>query len=345
MHRLRLVVLSATLVCLAAPAKAMTVAIVRPPSPSAEMTQAVVRVHGELLSVGLEVEIADGPVARELGTSASRAWLAELATKLGASAIIDIVGNAAAVDVWIVDPASRRFEITRVAVEPNTSNSAEQLAIRAIEVLRSSFLELDLAARARYRETEKEPHAATVVAVREPARQPEGFGFALGAAALRSLDGVGTALMPLLRLDWAARPWLMVQATLAGFGSRPAVAAAAGNALVAQQYGVLGGCYRFGLDRGVRPFVALSAGALRTSVAGQADLPKRGHSVDQWSFLLDGSVGAEIRLGGRYHLSLAGHVHVAEPYVAIHFEDTEDKVVATSGYPNLVMTLTIGAWL
>jgi hypothetical protein len=44
---------------------------------------------------------------------------------------------------------------------------------------------------------------------------------------------------------------------------------------------------------------------------------------------------------GCYDLTLAAHVQVAAPCLAIHFVDA---VVATSGRPNLFLTLTIGAW-
>ena len=43
-----------------------------------------------------------------------------------------------------------------------------------------------------------------------------------------------------------------------------------------------------------------------------------------------------------YHLTLAAHVQVAEPYIAIHVVDT---LVATSGRPNVLLSLTLGAWL
>jgi hypothetical protein len=120
------------------------------------------------------------------------------------------------------------------------------------------------------------------------------------------------------------------------------VASTAGSARVTQQYGVLGGGYRFGAEHWLRPFMALSAGVLRTAVEGQSNSPKQGHSVDQWSFLLDASLGAGLRLSERYYAALAAHVQVAAPYVAIHFVD---EVVATSGRPNLLLTFTVGAWL
>jgi len=149
--RLRLAVLASTLLFWAVPAQAVTVAIVRPLNPSPEMTETLVRLHGELLSVGLEVEIADGPAARGLGTTDSRAWLKELAAERGVDAVIDIAGDGGlvAVEVWVTDKAPRRFEVSRVALEANTENASERLAIRALEVLRSSFLEIDLAARER----------------------------------------------------------------------------------------------------------------------------------------------------------------------------------------------------
>jgi len=164
----------------------------------------------------------------------------------------------------------------------------------------------------------------------------------LGAAALTSLDRVGTALMPIVRLDWAARPWLLVQVALAGMGHRPTVTRLESAARIAQQYGVVRACYRFRSDQRLRPFLALSAGVLRTSVEGQADSPKQPHTVDQWSLLVDGSTGIDLPIHGRYHVTLSAHAQVAQPYVAVHLEDT---VVATSGRPNLLLTLALGAWL
>jgi hypothetical protein len=347
---LRPAILASILLFWTAPLHAATVAIVRPPSPSQELTETLSRLHGELLSVGLEVEITDGPAARALGTTDSRAWLEKLAAERGVDAIIDIASEVApiAVDVYLVHKTARSrdfsLEVSRVALEPNTEKPSERLAIRAIEVLRSSFLEIDLAARKRRVEALAKTPTAGLPRdeVNKPVTRPERFGVEVGAAALTSLDGVGPALLPILRIDWAASTWLVAQATLAGLGSSPTIATSNGSARVTQHYGVLGGYYRFRADPWWRPFLALSAGALRTSVEGQANAPYQGHAVGQWSFLLDASLGTAIRLSGRYYAALAAHVQVTAPYLAIHFAD---DVVATSGRPNLLLTLTVGAWL
>jgi hypothetical protein len=347
-NRLWLSLLPAALLFWAAPAIALTVAIAKPPSPSPATTETLVRLHGELLSVGLDVKIVERPAAHEPDGRDTRGWLEKLAADRGLCAIIDVVGDVApaAVDVWVVDKVSRRFEFTRVSVEPDSENASERLAIRAIEVLRSSFLEIDLAARQRLGEPlpKTAPPPPTLAAVRpsEPPPPGERLLLELGGAALTSLDGVGPAILPLLRLGWAVRPRFVLQVETAGFGTRPTVATTAGSARVAQHYGVLGACYRSRSQQWIQPFLSLSAGALRTSVEGQADSPRQGHTETQWSFLLDGSLGAALPLPGRYYLTLAAHTQIAAPYVAIHFVD---KVVATSGRPNLLLTVTVGAWL
>ncbi len=342
---LRLTFLAAILLLFAAPALAATVALVRPARPSPDATEALSRLHGELLSIGLEVTMADSPAGRVPGGSDSRAWLEAMAARRGAQAIVEVVDGAPlAVDVWVMDRDSQGFEVARVALEPDTDKPVERLAIRAVEVLRASFLESDLLATKRRPEPGALPPEPTLSqeGTRQPDRHAERVGVELGAAALAGLDGIGPAILPLVRVGAAAGSWLEVQTTLAGLGSRPTVAGVAGRARIAQQYALLGGRVRLHSHPWVRPFVAVAAGVLRTSVDGQADPPKQAHAVVRWSFLLDGSAGAELRLHGRYYLTPAAHVQMAAPYVAVHFLD---EVVATSGLPNLLLTLTLGARL
>jgi hypothetical protein len=174
------------------------------------------------------------------------------------------------------------------------------------------------------------------------ARHPERLGVEVGGAAVMSLDGVGPALLPLVRVAWSLQPWLLLQAAVAGLGTRPTVESAAGSAQVAQAYGLLGGSVRLRDGARVRPFASASAGVLRTSVEARADAPNEGHPVAQWSFLADAGAGAQLRLPDRFYLSLAAHAQLAQPYLAVRFLDA---VVATSARPNLLLTFTIGAWL
>jgi hypothetical protein len=296
------------------------------------------------LSVGLGVTMTDRPAARGLAGADSRAWLEQVATERGASAVIDIVGDDAltAIDVWVVKAPPGRFEVTRVDLEPNTRNPPERIAIRAIDALRASLLEADWATRGRHDEVAAKPDPPAKDGAKELVSDHGRFGLEVGAAALMSPDGVGPAVLPLLRVDWAARSWLVAQAALAGLGSKPTVATRIGSVRVAQQYGVLGGCFRFRSNQRVWPFLALATGVLHTSVEGQPSVDADARTVNRWSFLMDGSLGAGWRLTHRTYVTLAAHVQIAAPYVAIHILDA---VAATSGRPNFLLTLTVGAWL
>jgi hypothetical protein len=324
------------------PALAANIAVLRPPSSAPAVTEALHRLKGELFALGLEVRLVDRPPTREETSEAEHDEFSALAADLGIDALIVVSGDTSpsAVDVWIFEPKSRRARVSRVVLEPNAANAAETLAIRAIEVLRSNFVEIDLAARAR-------SEASVVPLPREerpqqPAPPAPRFAVEAGIAVLGSLDGVGPALLPLVRLDWAPSSWLVAEATLAGLGTRPTIETEAGSATISQNYGLVGLGFFPSLDFGARPFVSLSAGALKTSLEGHADSPEQGHFVSQWSLLLDAGVGARVRVSDRYYVTPAFHVELAHPYVAIHFVDEE---VASSGNPNLVGSFTFGAWL
>ncbi|HEX7499280.1 MAG TPA: hypothetical protein VF524_03150 [Polyangia bacterium] len=289
--------------------------------------------------------MTDRADVRGVGETDSLAWLEDFA-KRGASAVIDAVADDVleAVDVWVLKAHPQRFEVTRVAVDRNAPRQPEMLALRAVEALRAGLLQIDWAERRRRYEPIAEPPMAAVPAgeVRAPASYGERVGLEVGAVAIMSMEGLGPAVLPTVRVGWTARPWLVMQASAAGLGSRSTVATTAGNARVAQQYAVLGGFYRFRPAQRLWPFFGLAAGALRTSIEGQAGWGTGGHTAKQWSGLIDVSLGTGVRLYGRSYLTLAAHAQVAAPYVAIHIVDT---VGATSGRPNLLLTLTVGAWL
>ena len=326
-----------------------TVAIMWPKAPSTDVTQALTLLRGELLSVGLDVTVADRASARSVGETDSLAWLEAFVAR-ETSAVVDVVGVDAleAVDVWVLKTHPRRFEVTRVAVEPNTPRQPEMLALRAVEALRAGLLQIDWAERKRRYEPAPKPVANPPLAVvpageiHAPASQGERVGLEVGAVAIMSLDGLGPAVSPTLRVGLAVRPWLVMQASAAGLGSRSTVATTAGSARVDQRYATVGGTIRFRSGQRLWPLVGLAAGVLHTSVEGQGGWGTGGHTAERWSALIDASLGAGLRLTGRTYLTLAAHAQVAAPYVVIHIVDT---VGATSGRPNLLFTLTVGAWL
>lgn len=325
-------------------ARAESVAILWPPNPSADVTQAMTLLNGELLSVGLWVVNADRTaVHSEASDSAS--WLARFAPR-GISAVVAPVGDGVleAVDVGIFKPHPDRFEITRVAVEAAAPKQPEVLALHALEALRAGLLQLDWAARKRRDQPPPKPAAAIVPESPAPARTTPSARLALeaGATGLMSLDGTGPAILPTVRIGWAARSWLELDARAAGLGSRATVSASGAGARVGQSFAAVGGRYRLRPERRLWPFLGLALGVLRTSVEGQSRLGTGEHTGARWSGMGEVSVGTGLRLYGSAYVSLAAHAQIAVPYVAIYLVD---GVRATSGRPNLLVSLTIGASL
>jgi hypothetical protein len=306
------------------------------------MQAMVARIHGELLSVGFAVEMADRPGTRAPGTPDYRSWLVWLADSNRLDGVVDVVGDAepVAVDVWIAAGAPAGLQLSRVAMDSQGDNASERLAVRSVEVLRSHFLEVDLASR------RKRPAPASMEVAAPPPvtadEEPERIGLAAGGAVLSSLDGVSSQILPVARLAWALRPSWLLDLSLAGLGTGATVGSNSGSADVKQEFALLGGHYRLLSQSSLRPFAGLAAGLLHTSVQGNANLPRQAHAGERWSFLLDASGGAEVRLPGRYYLLAAAHAQVAMPYVAVH---VGDGTVASSGRPNLLVALAVGGWL
>src|SRR6185503_363471 len=259
-----------------------------------------------------------------------------LAAERGADAVVAIVGDLSpdSVEVWVIDKVTGKSVVRRLPFLPTAAQTSKTLAIRAMELLRASFLEIDLAADNRQNEPAAAPPPAVVhfVEMERLARHPERLGVEVGGAAIMSLDGVGPAVLPMVRLDGSLRPWFLARATLAGLGTRPTVESHAGSAEIAQAYGLLGGSFRWSTGTRVHPFAELSAGVLRTSVEGRADAPNQSRDAAQWSFLLDAGVGTLLRLPDRFYLSVAAHVQLAEPYPTVRFLGA---VVATAARPSL----------
>jgi len=324
-------------------AEAATVAILRTSSDAPAIGEALFRLQGELLAVGLAVAVTERPPTPGADSAETRAWLAQTARERHLDAFIDVVGVSApeAVDVWIFEPASGGLKGTRVTLEASTADRAATLAIRTIEVLRSNFLVLDLAP-PRPAVPAPAPAKTPERPVPPPAPRRSQFGLEAGATTLTSFDGLATSVLPLVRFSWSLDSQFAVEATGAGFGTHPSVETTAGSVEVAQYFALFGASAAVATGTVVEPIFALSAGAFGTTLNGRAFPPNVAHDVTQWTAVADASAGLRLRPSERFYLTLAAHAQLAQPYVAIHFVDT---VVATTGRPNLLVTFTLGAWL
>jgi len=373
-------------------AGATTVGVVKVQHPPAVTGEVLIRLLGELRSLGLEprmLEVPDPGPAGSVGPSP--VYLRPLADEHGVNAVIALPGvsGPSAVEVYAADGRGRSVA-RRVSIDPGVGHAPQTVAIRAIELLRSCLLEIDLLAVAPAQVAKTNapapsapptsasppppsstptsppsastppPSSASTSPPSSPSSSPSSlspradvsagvddtqssrFGVAAGAIVVFTTDGVGPAVLPCLHLDWRLTAAWLVQADLAGAGGRGAVDGPTGSARVGQDQLLLGIGYRALPGRRVRPVFSVSVGALRTAVEGQALPPNLSHDVTRWSFLVDGGAGAVLRLADRWDLIAAGHVQAAAPYPAVRFVG---QTVATAAAPNLLLGLTVEAWL
>ena len=122
-RRLAIDVVLLTMLLWAIDASAASVLLVQPPSPSPAMAEAIVRVRGELISEGFQVEVMDGLKATE-----SRGWLEQLAEAHKADAVVAVLGDETpdSVEVWVVDKVTEKTVVRRIpfqaAIRPCTQD-------------------------------------------------------------------------------------------------------------------------------------------------------------------------------------------------------------------------------
>ena len=330
-----------------ATARAATVVLVKSARPSALASEAAVRLRGELVAEGFRVRVVETPEGADV-----RAALAEAAAAPDVDAVLALLaeGPADAIELRVIDRVTGKTVIRNVPVEPESSRSAEVLSIRALELLRASFLEIALGASgappaAAPPRPPPPPEVAHMTRVALERGLSKTWAVEVGGCLLRSFEGVPLSMAPMVRVERALGERLLARLTLAGLGTRARVDSFAGSgvsASVAQDFGLV----ELGLElrpgRALRPFFSLGAGALHVTSEGQTAPPYRGATVARWSLAADAGAGARLAVSGRFEVALEVHAQLAEPYPTIRIEK---EPVALSGRPTMIASLTLLAWL
>lgn len=310
---------------------AATVFLVPSATPSAAMAEVLVRVRGELVSEGFTVEVPSLPPPEDLDQLLSRAS-ADAVVALGGGDLPD------SVEIRLLDPVNGKLVMRRMALPSATDVSAKTLAIQTLELIRATFLEMDLTPAPRL----PEPPPAAVVAPATAPLPTERIGIDVGVATVFDIDASTPVVLPLVRLSWPLRPWLLPQLVAAGLGTRRTIGGEGISAEVSQEFALVGASCRFRARARLRPFLSLAAGVLHTSAQGKADPPDWARADQQWSLLLDASVGSWLTLGDRFQVALALQAQAAERYPAVRFSGS---VVKRSMNPSILATITVGTWL
>jgi hypothetical protein len=202
------------------------------------------RLVAELGALGFAVVTVDPG-----DTPASRTALEAAARKAGAVAAIRAVLSEGGVEVWIADRVTGKTVLRAVESEGATPEPDAALALRAVELLRASLLEVALPTPPRG-EVPATPEIRAQVALPPPpappppeARAPDAapvFRIAIGLGAMASPGGLGPAAALDLGVAWMPSEHFGATLFAAIPLSRPDVEGAPGSADLAAGLGGLG---------------------------------------------------------------------------------------------------------
>ncbi|MFL5307520.1 MAG: hypothetical protein ACJ8F1_20040 [Polyangia bacterium] len=307
---------------------------------SARARRCLTRLREELTAGGFEVTIG------EFGAGGEALWMVDPPTPQdGSLATITLVGNPdeEAAELWVVDGVAGGHAAVRRLLVPAGAGTHddEVLAIRTLEFLRASALELARTAPARPVKPAPIMTAPETVTAAAPPVAPVSrrrFSLEVGLGVLESSSSLGPAYLPLVRLRANLVSLLEARVTLAGLGTRPSVTAPEGTAHVGNSFGLVELRAAFRQARTVRPAVGVGVGALLAQVSGNANAPYGDLNSHTWAALFDVGAGLTIALGRRLALAVEAHGQIATPYPTVQFFNDEAARIAR---PALLTSLTL----
>ncbi len=324
-----------------ADAEGPRVLLVRPTAAVKEVSAALVRVQGELVADGFEVvslEVAPG------ATSASAMQQAESSsTSTTVGLFLSADGKSA--ELWVVDRLTNKTVVRRVATGDEAETTLpEVLALKAVELLRASLLELVVernAAAARSKQALlAEEHASEWAA--RPLASVHKWALETGAAAIWSPGEVDAAFESAARVRFAAHEQLQARVSFTGLGTQPQVRGPGGSAQLNQWYGLAEGVFIPMPKLLTRPILSLGIGTFHTSIKGEAAFPYQGLQASRWAFAADAGVGVGVRLAARLELSVEAHALWLMPKPVVRFVSDDGPRV---GAPGVVGSLTLVGYL
>jgi hypothetical protein len=317
---------------------------------SAWARRCLTRVREELAAGGFDVTLA------EFGAGGEALWMVDPpGPRDGSVATVALIGNPddGPAEIWIVDGVPWGRAVVRRLLVPAgaTTHDDEVLAVRALEFLRASALELaraggaSAAAASAARPSAASASPVTVAAPSAPPSAPVAaaaergpVSLELGLSLLESSRALGPAFLPVARLRAEWLSMLETRLSVAGFGTQPRVTGAEGTALVSHLLGLIELRAAFRHGRALRPAIGVGAGVLRVSVDGEGTWPYQGLRGERWAALFDVGAGVTARLGRRLAAALELHGQLAAPYPTLRFSGDE---VAQIARPALFSSLTL----
>ena len=277
----------------------------------------------------------------------TREELKKIASETEAVAVLSIRPSSMGVEVWIVDRLTQKTVLKEIVESPNDPQNHKLIALRAVETLRASLLEIEL---------DPSQKAAAPDAVRELLPQPtktkpdtevtplqldepdtEKIALRLGPGITYSPGGLDPFFLVAFAVDWHAfqhfdfTVWMMNSV--------------APTTLEAEEGSSTQNLFLVGGAMGIVPFVRhrrfvvrmdLGGGMVRMGGAGDADEPYLGKPDSVISFATRAAVLGELRMTRRLKIFADFGVLYYRPSIVIRFGG---ETVAHFGRPALDASL------
>jgi len=315
--------------------------LVRSNSSTASAKEAMNRIEGELTAEGFHVAIVDSPDT-ELTKSGEQD-----PNFVSIELLVDADEQAA--ELRVIDRLTNKTVVRHTKIEAQSSQVAQVLAVRAVELLRASLVELLMRS---HRTPEAAPPSPAIKFATEKAstwaasdlelRRESTWGFDAGTAGLIGFSRIDAALLALIRIRLLLGRTFQLRATFAGLGTEPRVDAPSGSATISQQIGLLELAATPWPDFWLSPVVSIGAGPLFASVDGQGNPGFAGVSSSYWALALDAGTGVALRLSERFDLSFEAHAFFTRPYLVTGFNYADGPSI---DQPSLAGTLSVVGWL
>lgn len=319
--------------------------VLEPESPSPQARETFGRVKAELLAAGFTVKVASR------GSENARKVLEESMARENASAAISIESEPGSpvAEVWISDRLTSKLSIrpvdTRGASEP-----PQLLAIRTIELLRASLLELRspppgaaMAAslpapvdRLTAQSNGAERDSRASVATEKPRSLRQGFAIEAGAAGLLVVDPATPAIAPELRLSYGSPVGLGGRLTWIGPTLGPGIEGKLGRASISYELALAEIVYAPPVRGPFGFWWTAGTGALHLAARGELHDPRLERDGGSTAFAVSLGGGFAGRVTSHFAIGLEAFAVLTAPRVVI---DMGDENVGSLGRPLLGATL------
>jgi len=290
------------------------------------------RLRAELAIAGFDSVVLESPVESD------EQPLEQEARDTGSFAAIAVVRRAGlGAEVWVADRVTGKTVRRRVDFDASSPDAPAIFAIRAVELLRASLLELS-EPHAPRGELKPTPQIRDWVVPKVEERHSPYREVAIGVAVAAGPGGLPATIAPSLTVAWHPLAHWVGGIEIWGPGVGTLVQRE-GNARFDQE--TVSAWARVEPLRagGLSPFAKIGVGGYHLGVEGNATSPYAGRSAHVWSAA--GTLGVGLRLDGLGPVMLLAGLDASflAPRPGVEFAG---RTVATSGRPMLVGQAAIG---